>query len=75
MFVNVQLSHRHLGTGLAAWMCPKARADSANYRLANSKKVPPSREAQGGKRTGNAFGWEGDRIAGQRSINAWKIAS
>jgi outer membrane protein TolC len=42
------------GAGPAAWICTQARADSANYRLANSKKGPPSGRHKAAKRTSNA---------------------
>jgi hypothetical protein len=44
-----------LQAGFAAWRCTQTRVYSANHRLAQSKKVPPSGKAQRGKRTSNAL--------------------
>jgi hypothetical protein len=69
IFVTAQLVLYHPGSGFAAWMVTQARANSANYRLANSKKMPPTGKPEGGKRTSNALGGDGDRVAGQSSID------
>ncbi len=67
MFVKTQLSAVTRGAGLAAWMYIQARADSANSRLANSKKGRQVRRHKAAKRTSNALG-RGDspRVASQR---------